>query len=152
MPSKRTVILVFSGIILIWLFSFVMHLYETQDKFKIENISYDKIKFIEIDNRGIIGDKEIVIRNKNSIDKTSRILKNSKEVKWENLNLKANMGLCELYLHRTDGSVMELILYNLPPSGGIVSSGDYYYKNDELLNFAIGILKSADKSKSNPAP
>lgn len=142
MPSKRTLIIVFTGIIFIWSFSFIIHFFETRKKFRIENLSYKEIKFIEIDDRGIIGGKKKQIYNKDTLQKIAVLLKNSKEVKLGDINIKSSNGLCELNIYFNNYTTNTIDLYNTSFSGGIVASGDYYYRNDMLLGFIFIVLKT----------
>lgn len=142
MPSKRKIVLIFTVIISIWLFSFAIHLYETQGKFRVENIPYKQIEFIEIDDRGLVGNKEIFIYNRDSIDKVIHILRISKEVEWDNINWKASKGLCEIRLHLKKDGTTTLVLSDLPVPGAILRSGDYCYRNDLLLKLVINAIKA----------
>jgi hypothetical protein len=138
--SKTKAIIVFVGIIVILSGSFIIHLYETQDSFKVENIPYTQIDTIEISDRGLLGNSSIIITNKDSILIMNKILIDSKIVSFDNINVKSNKGESDITIHIKNSEPIKLYLINTSFSGGILSSGDYYYQNTPLLNFVMNKL------------
>ena len=138
---KIKIIFVFSGIVAIWVLSFLIHLYERKDSFKIENINIKNIDSIKIFDRGIVGENSFFIRNKDSINGLVKIISNSKGIDEEKLNLKDSNGVCDLMIYSENRKPTELNLTATNETGGIVNSGDYYYRNDELLHYVRTIFK-----------
>ena len=139
--SRAKFIIVFIGIIVIWSASYIIHLYETQDSFKVENIPYAQIDTIRILDRGLSGTSSIVIDNSDSIIKVNKMLLNSKVISSDNINVRANKGECFIVIHtRNNRSSIKLDLINTSFSGGIIRSGDYYYQSTPLLNYVMNKL------------
>jgi hypothetical protein len=138
---KIKIIFVFSGIVAIWVLSFLIHLYERKDSFKIEDINIKNIDSIKIFDRGIVGENSFFIRNKDSINGLVKIISNSKGIDEEKLNLEDSNGVCDLMIYSENRKPTELNLTATNETGGIVNSGDYYYRNDELLHYVRTIFK-----------
>ena len=147
--TKTKLVIVIIGIIVIWSASYIIHLYETQDSFKVENIPYRKIDTIEISNREIQGDSSIIIADRDSIAKVGKMLIGSKIVSFDNINTKANKGEYFIFLHIKNSKTVKWYLTNTSYSGGILRSGDYFYQNTPFLNFVISKLRANNSSNLN---
>ncbi|SHM24423.1 hypothetical protein [Mucilaginibacter sp. OK098] len=134
--------IVLGVIVAIWTLSYLMHLYATKDKFKIENIEFKKINSIRVVDRGMEGTNIVVINKKDSIYVFNKIIHDSKTINENGLNLRDSYGLCDIIIYFKDKKSMEIGLINTRLTGGIIRSGDYIYRNDKLLDYIITILKN----------
>jgi len=141
MPSKFKLVFILVGIAFIWALSFVIHLSEKQDKHKIENIISKNVKLITIFDRGLKGNQTIIIDSPDSINVFDMMIQRSKLVDQGSLNLRDNKGLCDIEFKYKDGRVQTIDLTDYTSfSKGIIMSGDYTYRNDDLLNYVMSKL------------
>lgn len=139
MITKTKLIVIFIGMITIWVASYFIHLYETSDSFKVENIPYAQIDTVKIsEGTG----NTIIIDNKDSILTVKNILMRSRMIDERDLNLRANTRLFQIVVHFKDNKSIDLDLLKTLYSGGILRSGDYYYQNTPLLNYVVNMLDS----------
>lgn len=138
---KIKIVIILFVVVAIWGLSFLIHLYELKGNFKLENIDFKMISSITISNRGMKGINYVSINKKDSIDFFDRILAGSVPVNKDDLNLRDNDGLCEIEINFKDKKSMEIDLTDTHTNSGIITSGDYFYRNDKLLNYIIVILK-----------
>ncbi len=146
--TKTKVIIVFVSIIIIWSASYIIHLYETQDSFKVENIAYKRIDTVEIFNGGLKGDM-LIISNIDSILKMNSILLRSKISDGENARIRSTTKSFAIILHFLNNKPITLYLYRTYYCGDIVRSGDYYYHNTPLLNLVISKFNDSNNSNLN---
>jgi hypothetical protein len=139
--TKTKLIIVFVAMIIILSGSYFIHLYETKDSFKVENIPYGKIDTIEISKQETPGNNSIIISNRDSIKILTKMLINSKIVSSDDINTKAYQGEYFIFIHTKNGEIIKLYLINTSYSGGILRSGDYSYQNTPFLSWAMKKLK-----------
>jgi len=143
MPSKFKLVFVFVGIAFIWTLSFVIHLFEKRDKYKLGNITSKNVKLITVFDRGLKGNRTIIIDDSDSIHVFNAKMQRSQLVDQDSLNLKDNKGLCDIEFKYKDGRSQTIDLTNYTSlSKGIIQSGDYFYRNDALLNYVMSKLKN----------
>jgi len=140
--TKIKLIIVFGTMILIWALSFAIHLYETLGSFRVDNLPYRDVLFIEVNDRGIVGEESIILKNKDSNNHIRNLILSSKPVNSEDINLRANQDQCYIILHYKNHKPSTLALTKSSFSGGILQSGDYFYKNDKFLNLIVSQLKT----------
>lgn len=141
MFSRNNLIIVFIIILMIWGVSFGIRVYEKQDQFQLKNIPYQKISYIEVLDRGLVGKQVIFFRNRDSITQISKLLVGSEPVNADTINWKNNNGMCEIVLHYPDRRNTALTYANMRSAGGIISSGSYNYRNDTLLRVFVKRFK-----------
>jgi hypothetical protein len=153
MISKAKLIIVFSVMVFIGLFSYGIHLFETKDSFKIEYIASLGVDSIKIIDRGLTGMGEITIENQDTINKIKMLLFLSKPVPFDVINFHSNKGSLDL-LFNSKGkkiavvSISKTPLMNSSVLHGILSSGDYHYQNDSLLNLLTARLQNKTTLKN----
>jgi hypothetical protein len=147
--TKTKLIIVFTIMTIIGLGSFRIHLYERQDSFRVENFPYSQVNAVKIFGSGISRATPVIISNKSDILEISQILLDSKEVDFDNINVKSSKDTYEIrfYIRNRKNSIM-IYYFNTSFSGGIIQSGDYYYKNDRLLSFITNKLISLDHAST----
>jgi hydrogenase maturation factor HypF (carbamoyltransferase family) len=138
--SKLIVFVVIAIVILS--VTFILHLFETQDSFKIENVVYKKGLFIEIKNRGITPNTSLVVKNTYFVNKIIKFIKTSQPVKQDDISVKAHIGLYEIIFHYANDKDLMFILTDTTFSGGIIQSRGFFYRNDRLLKYIIDVLKA----------
>lgn len=141
MKKSNNLKIVFIGILAIWLLSYLIHVFESGASFKLTNIKPNDIKAILVEDRGIKGNEVIRIANRDSITQVLALIKTSRLVDWDSINVKANKGLCTIILKHSANTNSTLELINTSFSGAIIESGDYCYRNDSLLHYIQKILK-----------
>ena len=134
--------IVFGVIVAIWTLSYLIHLYERKDKFKVENIDFRIANSIKIADRGMLGTSFVVINKREDINIFSKIIQNSNAISEDGLNLRDSYGFCDIIFYFKDKKSMEVSLINTRLTGGIITSGDYFYRNDKLLDYITTILKN----------
>lgn len=108
----------------------------------IVNFPWNKVSVFEVSDRGILGNKKLRITDPDSIAYMRKMILKSTKVSYRNINVKASRGLCTIEVIYNDGNKSHLELIRTSFSGGILSSGDYYYCNDDFLKEIILQLKS----------
>jgi hypothetical protein len=136
MITKTKLIVGFIIMISIWAASYIIHLYETKDSFKIENISHGQIDTIKI-SEGI--EKTVIISNQDSILRFMNILLQSKMAEDREVKLRATRSF-EITIHFKNNKSTDLDLLKTVYSGDILRSGDYYYQSSPLLNFIVNMF------------
>lgn len=135
MLSKKTILTVVIFVAVTAVISFGINAYKKQDEFKLKNIPYQSISYIEVMNRSRRGKPVLFFRNRDSINQLTHMLLTSLPVQLENINWKNNKGGCEIVLHLTNKPATVLTYVDMKGLGGIISSGAYNYRNDTLLRF-----------------
>lgn len=134
--------LVFSVILIIWLTSLLIHVFERQSSFDINNIQIKGVQGATLIDEGINGTQTTTILDKDTLNKILILLKKSKTVNFSDVNVKANIGACSIILKTVKGNELPKIsVINTSFSGAIIESGDYCYRNDSLLNYIRKFLK-----------
>lgn len=108
----------------------------------ISNFPWSKVSSFEISDRGIVGDKSLVINHPDTVALLSNLLKKSVEVDFSKTNYRANSGHCTIDVVYRNGNRNDLELTNTDESGGILRSGNYTFRNDELLREIVLQLRS----------
>ena len=138
MVNKNKAVLVFLAIGLTWLLSYGIQLSETRDRFKIEKLDYEKVKMIKVTDRVLVPEKNLVFKNKDSIRYIVKMLKESKPVNFDSINFHSTMELFEVVLRTKDETINVTLsrtsFMHSSALHGIISSGDYEYQNDLLLD------------------
>src|ERR1700743_1430539 len=141
MENRSRFIIVFSVILIIWVTSYIVHIYETKSSFKISSIDVNTVQSIKIKDGGIKGSRTIIISNTDTIREIIRLIKKSTLVNWDDINIKANQGEYNIFLISGNKVITSLRLINTSFSGAILESGDYNYRNDSLMSHIFKILK-----------
>lgn len=102
---------------------------------------------ITLYDRGIVGSDTLAVNNLDTLNLISRLIISSQKVDFDSLNTKANQGLCELRLLLKNSKSLTVEIIKTSFSGGVLSSGGYYYRNDSLLNLINGSLDPKNKIK-----
>jgi len=113
----------------------------------ISNFPWSKVSSFEISDRGIVGHKVIVINHPDTVALLINLLKKSAKVDLDKINFRASSGYCSIDVIYKDGEKNDLDLANTDESGGILRSGDYSYRNDDLLREIIVQLRSKSAKK-----
>ncbi|WP_158800299.1 hypothetical protein [Pedobacter sp. L105] len=108
----------------------------------IINFPWDRVSAFEVSDRGIFGNKKLRITDPDSILYIRKMILKSTKVSFNSINFKSSMGHCTVEIIYNDGKKDNLELSNTSEPGGILSSGDYYYRNDDFLKEIIWQLKS----------
>jgi len=103
------------------------------------------VSVFEVSDRGIFGNKKLRITDPDSIAYMSKKILKSTKVNFSSINFKSSMGHCTIEIIYSDGKKDNLELSNTSEPGGILSSGDYYYRNDDFLREIMLQLKSTYK-------
>lgn len=107
----------------------------------VNNINSKDITSIKIYDRGIFGNDSVVVDNKDELRLISRLIISSNKVEHSTLNIRASHGLCELELWMKNNDKFTIVLIKTSFSGGILNSGNFYYRNDSLLSVVSEKLK-----------
>lgn len=100
----------------------------------VNNLSSENIRLIKIYDRGITGNDSVIVDDAEKLRLISNLIISSKKVEFDSINTKANKGLCELKLWMKNDESFNMEVIKTSFSGGILSSGRYYYHNDSLLS------------------
>jgi hypothetical protein len=100
----------------------------------INSLRSENIRLIKIYDRGIFGNDSVIVDDAEKLRLISNLIISSKKVEFDSINTKANQGLCELKLWMKNDESFNMEVLKTSFSGGIISSGRYYYHNDSLLN------------------
>jgi len=111
----------------------------------IVNFPWNKVSALEVFDRGILGNKKLKITDPDSIAYLSKMILKSTQISFNNINIKASLGLCMIDVIYNDGNKNHLELIKTSFSGGVLSSGDHYYRNDGFLNEITLQLKSSNR-------
>lgn len=141
MINKTKIILVFSALIVVWLLSYAIHLIELRPSLDLTKLYSEDITSIKINDRGILGNNSVLITDVERLKILSRLIVSSSEVDYDDINIKSNHGLCEVELHLKNKQNISFIITKTSFSGGILNSGDYYYRNDSLLVMIIESIR-----------
>ena len=139
--------IVFFSILSLILFLLFIHINEINPSNDIRYFKYATIESMLIDDRGIIGTRQISITDSQTLEQMCRLVQNSDRVDLDTINTKANKGRCDLLIKFRDGDIKIVEISNTSFSGGIVSSGGLYYQNDSLRDAIINIIRSSSVSK-----
>lgn len=134
--------MIFGGILFFIILLFVFHITGTSASNDIGNFKYQDINTITISDRGLLGNEIIKLKDPEIVRTIADLLKNSKKIDPEAVNLKANQGLCDIELEFKTPKYKPITLTNTTQSGGIIRSGDFHYRNDSLRNMILNILKN----------
>lgn len=113
----------------------------------ISNFPWSKVSSFEISDRGIIGDRSLVISRPDTVALLINLLKKSVEVDFSKTNFRSNAGHCNIDVVYKDGNRNALELTNTDEAGGILRSGNYTFRNDELLREIVTQLRTASQHK-----
>lgn len=123
------------------LFGLITFIVESLPCYDVRQFDFDKVSTIEIEDRGLLGNGIIEKRDRATVQFLSCLIKNSYRVDLLKTNLRANLGLCEMHIKFRDNKTKTILLTNTSYSDGIIQSGQYYYRNDSLLNVILKMLK-----------
>lgn len=106
--------------------------YPDPDLTKISLGDYDTI---QIENRGLdLQFKRLVLFKQGDIISFCNLLKKSRLVSFDTINIKANQGLCEICMIGRK-KPLTYTYSQTSFSGGIILTNNACYRNDSLLNF-----------------
>jgi|GEM_PF-6181068 len=151
MINKRKMALVGFAVIIVWFLSYIIHLIELKPSLDITKIHYGEVSLIKIYDRGILGNDSVLISDGEKLKLLSKLIVSSSKVKYKDINIKSNQGLCEVELRLKTMKSINLVITKTSSSGGILNSGDYYYRNDSLLKVIVRYLKPSTSRSHNPA-
>lgn len=138
--TKTRTIVVFAGIIAIWILSYALNLYGKKDSFRIESIVNKPIDEIKIYDHGLVGTRTVTVRDQQRLSNLIPALSKS-TIFTADINFKDNHGLCDIIIYMKNGETMQMDLINTTSSGGILRSGGYIYRNDELLKMIMNMFR-----------
>jgi hypothetical protein len=120
---------------------YVLRCSELDPPADVNNLRSEDIASIKIYDRGIFGNDSVIIGNSEKLRMLSNLIISSHKVEFDSINTKANQGLCEIELGMRNNEHLTLVIIKTSFSGGVLSSDDYYYRNDSLLNVITRSLK-----------
>ncbi len=150
MNRKSRLIFPFIVIIAVGILSYVLHRRELNPSLDLNNLRSSDITYIKIYDRGILGNDSLYIKDKDKLTVLSNLIISSTKIDFDSINTKANQGLCMITLKLRTEETRTFEMVNTSFSGGILSSGHYYYRNDSLLNVLSGMLDSAHIIRKDP--
>lgn len=139
--SKSKFSLVFSVIIGVGLLSYAFNCRRLYPFLDVNNLRSEDITSIRIHDRGIFGNDSVVVGKGEKLRLISYLIISSNKVEFDSINSKANQGLCELELLMKNDESLTIEIIKTSFSGGILNSGNYYYRNDSLLSVISKSLK-----------
>jgi hypothetical protein len=131
--------------ILIFLLTYIaVHISQTDTTNDIRKFKYDELKSITIRDRGLLGNEIIRITDQKKVKILGNLIRDSKIIEHERINLKSNHGFCEIEMEFINEKNSTMIFINTNYNGYIISSGGFLYRSDSLRIMILNILKNND--------
>lgn len=128
-------------VLVIILLAFVYHLTGYSANYDLMNIRRSEINAISLDDRGILGNHSIQITKHSEVNHLFELFKASKRIEYSDVNLRNSNGLCDIELKLKNNKSFNMTITNAVEDGGIINSGNFYYRNDSLLVLIKDFLK-----------
>ena len=138
--QRMTIVYIAMGAIV--MITIIGKLFKGKESFTLEEVLANKITTSDVQDRSLVGNHQYTIRNADSVAIFLDIIKMSKPVEFSSLNIKIGAQTCLIILKDASGKEFSTVLTDESKDKGILRSGEYFYRNDDLLNVIETKLKA----------
>lgn len=130
---KQRMTIVYSVFALILIVSILSKVLKGKDSFSLEEVLAKNISSVTIKDQGLAGNKQMAIKRSDSLSTFLKLASMSKPVAFDSLHIKLDARTCQIIFEDASGRTYPMVLSDESKNKGVLRSGDYFYRNNELL-------------------
>jgi hypothetical protein len=132
--------LIFVSILILLVVFIAIQTSDTDSSNDKSKFKYDNLKAITLYDRGLLGNQIIRITDHQKVKIIGNLIRDSKRIEHDRVNLKSNHGFCELEMEFINGKNSTITFINTSSNGYIIISGDFHYRSDSLKIMVLSLL------------
>ena len=133
---------IFVSILILLVVFIATQISETDSSNDKRKFIYDDLKSITLYDRGLLGNQIIRITDHQKVKILGNLIRDSKIIEHDRINLKSNHGFCEIEMEFINEKNSTMTFINTSSNGYIIISGGFHYRSDSLRIMILNILKN----------